>query len=91
MVRIPANTVIFQQDDAATVIYSIVVGAVATYEMLSDGNRCITDFLFPDDLVGLTGNGRYTTSAQTLEPTVAYRIPIDALQDALSANAGLGV
>ncbi|MGI4981901.1 MAG: Crp/Fnr family transcriptional regulator [Janthinobacterium lividum] len=91
LVRIPAHTVIYRQDDNATAIYSIFSGAVATYEMLSDGNRCVTAFLFPNDLVGLTGNGRYASSAATLEATVAYQIPIDALRDVLSANAGLGI
>ncbi|MGI4856793.1 MAG: Crp/Fnr family transcriptional regulator [Janthinobacterium lividum] len=91
LVRIPAHTVIYQQDDDAAFIYSIVSGAVATYEMLSDGNRCITAFLFPNDLLGLTGNGRYAANAKTLAPTAAYRIPVAPLRDALSANASLGM
>ncbi|MCY0386485.1 Crp/Fnr family transcriptional regulator [Robbsia sp. Bb-Pol-6] len=91
LVRLPAHQVLYRQGESADCVYNIVGGAVLTYELLANGNRHITAFLFPNDLLGLSTHGAYIATAETLSPVVAYRIPIDALRDTLTHDPTLSV
>ncbi|MGI4982503.1 MAG: Crp/Fnr family transcriptional regulator [Janthinobacterium lividum] len=91
LIRLPARQVLYRQGERADVVYNIVSGTVLTYELLVNGHRHITAFLFPNDLLGLSVHGAYIATAETLNPVVAYRIPIDALRETLTHDPTLSV
>lgn len=80
VVEMPRNTVIYTEGGRAEFVYNIVSGVAETYNLLPDGERRITAFVFPFDLLGLSEGGQYAGTAQTLTAVVAYRIPFDALE-----------
>jgi len=70
----PQST-IFREGDPAQHLYTITVGAVKLYKLLSDGRRQIVAFLFPGDFFGLSGNGTYAYTAEAMLPLMACRFP----------------
>ena len=49
----------------------------------------MTAFVFPGDLIGLAGDGRYVSTAQAMRPVTAYRFPLHALDDLLRGDSDL--
>ncbi|MDP1868866.1 MAG: Crp/Fnr family transcriptional regulator [Bradyrhizobium sp.] len=45
--------------------------------------------VFPDDLLGLAEEGRYTNSAKAITPLAMYRFPVSALRSQLARDADL--
>lgn len=88
---VPPHTVLYTKDSEAGYVYNIVSGAVATYELYQDGTRCISAFLFPHDLVGLSEHGRYVATAVTLNEVRLYKIPLDSLTQILRGDPTLSV
>ncbi len=73
------NTVIYPEGGRAQFVYNIISGVAETYYLLPNGERRVSSFLFPSDLLGLSENGEYVATAQALTPVVAYKIPSEAL------------
>ena len=82
-VRFEKRETIYREGDNANVVYSIATGVVKSYRELSVDAYHVVGFLFPNDLFGLTENGKYVNSAEAVTPVTAYRIPISALQTRL--------
>lgn len=59
----------FAEGDPVTHIYRIEIGHICLYRMLPDGRRKVVNFAFPGDLIGLTGDGYHTESAQATDGT----------------------
>lgn len=89
LVRFRRNTVIYADGSRSNFIYNIVGGVVETYGVLPTGDRRISAFFFPRDLLGLSENGRYTGTAQTVTAVTAYRIPLDGLTNLLRRDPEL--
>jgi len=83
LVTVPKYTKLYTKGSEATYIYNIVKGVAETYHLTPNGNKRVTAFLFPHDLVGLAENGRYVSDAQSLTPLVAFQIPLEGLRDVL--------
>jgi CRP/FNR family transcriptional regulator, anaerobic regulatory protein len=66
---------IFNEADPAEYVYNITAGTVKVYNLLGDGRRQITGFLFAGDFLGLTHNDAYAYSAEALVPTRLCRYP----------------
>jgi CRP/FNR family transcriptional regulator len=87
--RVPARTVVYEQESPAQWVYAIVEGAVKTYRELPSGKRAVTAFLFARDLFGLAENGRYVNMAQTLVLSTLYKLPIRELAALLRQDGDL--
>ena len=53
------------------------------------GDLGVHAFLFGDDLLGLSDDGRYANSAEAVTPVMAYQLPTAKLQNHLRKDAGL--
>ena len=91
IITLAPHALLYAKDGEAEFVYNIIEGGVATYEHDFDGRRYISAFLFPSDLVGLSENGRYVGSAETLTPFRAYKIPIQGLAQTLKEDSRVTV
>jgi len=89
IVHFPKGARLYEEGDEANCVYNMIKGEVKTFCALSSGRGRITAFLFPGDLVGLAGNGRYVSTAQAMTPVTAYRLPLNALTGLLRGDPGL--
>jgi CRP-like cAMP-binding protein len=87
--RLPARMALYEEGSPARWLFINAEGAVKTYRDLPSGKRRISAFLFPGDIFGLAENGRYVNSAQAITPVTLYRLPLDALTDALRRDPEL--
>lgn len=91
LVTVRRHTVLYPEGGEARFAYNVVSGVAQTYQLLANGDKRITAFLFPRDLIGLSENGAYVSTAQSLTPVVAFRIPFDALEAILERDPGLDI
>lgn len=91
LVTVRRHTVLYPEGGDARFAYNIVSGVAETYQLLPNGDKRITAFLFPRDLMGLSENGAYVATAQSLTPLVAYRIPVEALAEILERDPRLDI
>jgi len=89
IVRFKKGEVIYREGDPADVVFNIITGVVTAYRKALDGNEHMVAFLLPDDLFGLSGEGRYTNTARAITAVAAYRLPVTALRNRLSKDAEL--
>lgn len=87
--RFKKGAVIYREGDNADAIFNIIAGVVAANRRAPDGSEHIAAFLFPDDLFGLSAEGRYTNSTRALTAVTAYRLPVSALSSRLTKDATL--
>lgn len=57
---------IFGQDETADLIHCVVIGAVRTTRLLSDGRRQIGNFYYPGELIGLETGDIHRFSAEAI-------------------------
>ncbi|WP_438396300.1 Crp/Fnr family transcriptional regulator [Caballeronia sp. DA-9] len=91
LISVRRHTVLYPEGGEARFVYNVVSGVAQTYQLQANGDKRITAFLFPRDLIGLSENGAYVATAQSLTPVTAFRIPFDALQAILERDPGLDI
>jgi CRP-like cAMP-binding protein len=91
IVQLPKGAIVYRARAAADSIYNLVQGVVKTYDMLPDDRVAVSGFQFAGDLFGLAEQGRHIESAEAIIPSVAFRIPLDALESLLARNGALGL
>jgi CRP/FNR family transcriptional regulator, anaerobic regulatory protein len=89
VVRFRKGTTIYGEGEHADAVFNIITGVVKSYKTLPDQTQHIVAFLFPDDLVGLTKEGRYVNSAEAVTAVTGYRIPVTALEARLRKDPEL--
>jgi CRP-like cAMP-binding protein len=89
IVRFRKGDEIYRAGDPADAIYNVTSGVVKAYRTTADGSERISAFLFPDDLFGLSAEGRYASSARAITRVSAYRFSIPVLQTRLAKDADL--
>src|SRR5476649_2686127 len=89
IVRFKKGEEIYREGQRANSVFNIITGVVKAYKTAPDGSEHITAFLFPDDLFGLSEEGRHTNSTKAITPVTAYQLPVSALQSRLSKDAEL--
>ena len=89
IVRFKKGEEIYREGHRANTIFNIVTGVVKAYKTAPDRSEHITAFLFPDDLLGLSEEGRYTNSTKAITSVTAFQIPVSALRGRLSKDASL--
>lgn len=87
IVRFKKGEEIYSVGAPADTIFNIISGVVKSY-VPYDGEH-IGAFLYPQDLCGLSEEGRYVNSATAVTPVTAYALPTPALRRALSKDAEL--
>lgn len=70
-ISLPAKATLFQQDEAAEMVFNLTAGSVRLYKLLPDGRRQIVGFALPGDFLGLAMSERNVYSADTLSPITA--------------------
>ncbi len=73
----------------ADAVFNIITGVVKAYKTAPDGREHISAFLFPDDMFGLSEEGKYTNSTKAITPLAAYRFPVSTLRSRLAKDADL--
>jgi CRP/FNR family transcriptional regulator, anaerobic regulatory protein len=84
--HLSAGTTLFHEGEAAEHLYSLATGTVKLYRLMSDGRRQIIDFLFSGDIFGLSVDGAYAYTAETVSPSRICRFAqrkIDLLRDSI--------
>jgi CRP-like cAMP-binding protein len=89
IISFPKAAWLYHEGDEADFIYNVIEGEAKTYCAFSSGRRRVTAFVFPGDLIGLAGDGRYVSTAQAMTPVTAYRFPLHALDDLLRGDSQL--
>lgn len=71
--QLPSAFTVFREGDPADHVYSVSVGTVKLYKLMSDGRRQIIGFLFSGDMFGLGVDGGYAYTAETVTATQLCR------------------
>lgn len=87
IVRFKKGETIYSQGQPANTIFNIIGGVVKAYS--TNQEEHITAFLYPQDLFGLSEEGRYSNSAVAVTPVTAYALPTAVLRRKLSKDAEL--
>jgi CRP-like cAMP-binding protein len=88
-VRFKKGEKIYSDGVPAEAVFNIVSGIVKTYKPGANGREYVAAFLYPQDLFGLSEEGRYVNSAKAITPVTAYALPVAALRRRLSKDAAL--
>jgi len=91
IVHLPKGAIAYRARSAADSVFNLVQGVVKTYDVLPDDRIAVSGFHFAGDLFGLAEQGHHLESAEAVVPSVAFRIPLDALEVLLEQNGALGV
>lgn len=91
LVSVRRNALMYAEGGEARFVYNVISGVAKTFQSQPNGDRRITAFLFPRDLLGLSVDGRYVSSAQALTPLIAYRIPVEGLEAILERDPRLDI
>jgi CRP/FNR family transcriptional regulator len=89
IVRLNKGEEIYREGQPADAVFNIITGVVKAYKTAPDGSEHITAFLFPDDMFGLSEEGKYTNSTKALTPLALYRFPVPDLRRRLAKDADL--
>jgi CRP-like cAMP-binding protein len=89
IVRFNKGEEIYRKGQRADAVFNIITGVVKAYKTAPDGSEHIAAFLFPDDMLGLAEEGRYTNSTKAITPLAVYRFPVSALRSRLARDADL--
>ncbi len=80
---------LFNENDAVRGLHCVHEGKVKLYKTLNDGTLQILRIAKGSDLIGyrgLLGNGKYISSAQTIEDSVICFIPKEKIFDLIAKN-----
>jgi CRP-like cAMP-binding protein len=89
IVRYKKGEIIYRENDRTDAVFNIISGVVSAYEKAPDGTEHMVAFLLPDDLFGLSAEGRYLNSTKAITAVSAYRLPVTALRGRLTKDAEL--
>ncbi len=87
--RLPARFTLYHEAGPARWLFVVAEGAVKTFRDLPSGKRRVANFLFRGDVFGLSENGLYVNTAQTITRVMLHRLPLDTLTDLLRRDAEL--
>jgi len=82
-VSMPTRTIVFREDSPLEFIFLASEGVLKAFREMPSGKRRVAAFLFPGDLFGLSDDGRYVNTVQSVTAATIYRIPTEALTEML--------
>src|SRR5690554_5208086 len=83
---VDAQQVLFREGDEAGSVIEVVRGIVRLYRLLPDGRRSITGFAFPGSMLGLSLDGAYVYTAESITPCEIRRSSWRAVAGLLDAR-----
>jgi CRP/FNR family transcriptional regulator len=89
IVRFKKGAQIYSDGEPAKAVFNIIGGVIKIYRPTPEGGDYVCAFLYPEDLFGLTEEGRYVNSAKAITPAIMYSLPLHALQRPLFKDADL--
>jgi CRP/FNR family transcriptional regulator, anaerobic regulatory protein len=89
VVRFRRGESIYNEGDPASSLFSIISGVVKLTKVQPGRKEHITEFMFPNDLIGLAQKGQYVNSAKSVTATALYRMPTRGLEARFRQNPGL--
>jgi len=89
IVRFKKGETIYRQGDPADAVFNINTGVVNACQKAPDGREHVVAFLLPDDLFGLSAEGRYANTTRAITAITAYRLPVTALRTRLTKDVEL--
>ena len=89
IVRFKKGAEIYREGRSANAVFNLISGVVKAFRTAPDGSEHITEFLFPDDLFGLSEEGKYVNSTTAITAVTAFQMPVSALRTRLSKDAAL--
>ena len=88
-VRLPPRKVVYHEQADADWVFAVLDGTVKCYRDLPSGKRALCAFLFPDDLFGLSEQGKYLNTAQAITQVTLFRLSLSQLTQLLRQDADL--
>ncbi len=75
------NGLLYRQGQVFTSLYAVLIGALKTYQIDTNGQARITGCHLPGEILGFSGidQGKYLASAQALTSSLVCEIPFDDL------------
>ncbi|HWT99071.1 MAG TPA: Crp/Fnr family transcriptional regulator [Terriglobales bacterium] len=89
IMRFRKGELIYRQGDEVKAVFNIVTGVVKACQGVGPTDEHIAAFLYPQDLFGLSEEGRYVCSVRAVTSVTVYALPISALRRHLSSDAQL--
>jgi CRP/FNR family transcriptional regulator len=89
IVRFKKGAQIYSDGEPAKALFNIIGGVIKIYRPTTEGGEYVCAFLYPEDLFGLTEEGRYVNSAKAVTSAVMYSLPLSSLQRPLFKDADL--
>ena len=80
IVRFKKGEQVYSDGEPAKEIFNIISGLIKIYKPRPDGGEYVSAFLYPEDLFGLSEEGRYVNSAKAITPAIFYSLPLDAIR-----------
>jgi CRP/FNR family transcriptional regulator len=72
---------LFEENQPASLAYTLAEGAMRLYKLLPDGRRQVVGFALPGDFLGLAASGKYSYTAEAIAPSQACRFKRSELGD----------
>ena len=89
IIRFKKGEQVYAAGEPTKAIFNIIGGVIKIYKPRPNGGEYTAAFLYPEDLFGLSDEGRYANSAKAITPVTAYLLPLDALHRRMSKDADL--
>jgi CRP/FNR family transcriptional regulator len=89
IVRFKKGAQVYSDGEPAKAVFNIIGGVIKVYRPTPEGSEYVCAFLYPEDLFGLTEEGRYVNSAKAITPATLYSLPLQALQRGLFKDVDL--
>lgn len=92
--KFPAGETVFQQEDAVTTFYVVVVGRLRVTQTTLDGQQVIIRYLGPGDVVGyaaLTGAPAHPGAVTAVDDCHLIGMPAAMLREVMSRNSRIAM
>jgi CRP/FNR family transcriptional regulator len=66
-VNLPAGKTLFHEGDSVTRVFTLTTGTLKLYNLLEDGRRQVTGFVYPGDFLGICMDEEHAFSAEAVE------------------------
>lgn len=88
-VNYAAGNPIYREDEPSDFVYLLEEGVVRMSRATLHGGRQVIAFMWPGDAFGLSEDGRYVNTAETLAAVRVHRLPARRLERVLQEDAEL--
>ncbi len=73
IVRFKKGEPVYSDGEPAKAIFNVISGLIKIYRPRPDGGEYVSAFLYPEDLFGLSEEGRYVNCAKAITPLLSIR------------------